>query len=87
MSETPPFPPHSDDDEKKAQEQAKARYGALNLIRVGGIAVTIAGLAGAREVIPLPYALSVILALAGIAAFFFGPTWLVRRWKERDREG
>ncbi|MEM1195838.1 MAG: hypothetical protein AAGH57_07015 [Pseudomonadota bacterium] len=84
----PPFQPGPEEDEEKAPEQqAKARYAALNLMRLGGIAVTIAGLAGAREVIPLPYALSVVLALAGIVAFFFGPTWLVRRWKERDREG
>lgn len=67
------------------ETQARARYMVLNAARVGGIAVVIAGLAGVREVLPLPYALSVVLVLGGIGAFFFGPPLMVKRWKKRDR--
>ena len=67
------------------EARAKSRYMVLNLARVGGIGVTIAGLAGVREVLPIPYILSVALVLGGILAFFFGPPLLVKRWKARDR--
>lgn len=81
VSVPPPDRPPIDPEEQRA----RTRYTLLNLTRIGGIAVTIAGLAGAREVIPLPYFLSVVLALVGIAAFFFGPPMLVKRWKAQDR--
>lgn len=69
------------------EERAKARYGWLNLARVGGIAFAIAGIAGSRGILPLPYALSVAIAVGGILGFFFGPPLLVKRWKAQDREG
>ena len=67
------------------EARAKSRYMVLNLARVGGISVTIAGLAGIREVLPLPFALGVVMVLGGILAFFFGPPLMVKRWKARDR--
>lgn len=69
------------------ETRARRRYHAMNACRVGGIAVTIAGLAGVREVLPfaLPYAVSVVLVIGGVATVFFGPTALVRRWKAQDR--
>ena len=42
------------------------------------------GFAGVREVLPIPYALSVVLVLGGVLAFFFGPRLLVKRWKARE---
>ncbi|MEO1047192.1 MAG: hypothetical protein AAFR32_08610 [Pseudomonadota bacterium] len=74
---TPPLDP--------TEAEARARYMWLNAARIGGIAATIAGIAGTRGIIPLPYALSVAIAVGGILAFFFGPPALVKRWKAKDR--
>lgn len=68
------------------EERAPGRYNALSAARVSAIAVVIAGLAGVREVLPLPYIASVILVLAGIGAFFFAPPLMVKRWKAQDRQ-
>ncbi|MDJ0979826.1 MAG: hypothetical protein QNI87_14975 [Erythrobacter sp.] len=65
---------------------ARRRYAWLNAVRIGGIAVTIAGLASARDVLPLPYAVGVAMVLLGIGAFFFGPPLLLKRWKAQDRQ-
>ena len=68
------------------EARARSRYAWLNAARIGGIAVTIAGLASVREALPLPYWLGVGLAVAGIGAFFFGPPLLVKRWKAQDAQ-
>ncbi|MEO0699301.1 MAG: hypothetical protein AAFY81_06235 [Pseudomonadota bacterium] len=82
MSVPPPEKPVMD----AAEERARARYTFLNMARIGGIAAAIAGIAGTRDVIPLPYAVSVALAVVGILAFFFAPPLMVKRWKARDAE-
>ena len=70
-------------DEREAV--AQQRYMAMNLARIAAIAVTIAGIAGTRDLLPLPYALSVGLLIVGVLAFFFAPPVLVKRWKAQDR--
>ena len=65
---------------------ARQRYLVLNLVRIGGIAAAIAGIAGTRNVVPIPFVLAVIITLAGILAFFFAPPLLVKRWKGQDAE-
>lgn len=57
----------------------------MNAARFGGIGVTIIGLLAVREALPLPYALAVVLVLAGVGGFFFGPPLLLKRWKAQDR--
>lgn len=79
MSAPPPIHPD--------EARARRRYLLLNAARIGGIGVTMAGLASVREVLPLPYWLGVALTLAGIGAFFFGPPLLVKRWKAQDARG
>ena len=68
------------------EARARNRYLLLNIARIGGIACAIAGIAGTRGVLPLPlpYWLSVALALGGILAFFFAPPLMVKRWKAGD---
>lgn len=66
------------------EERARARYMAMNGARLAAIAVTMVGFAGVREVVPVPYMVSVALVLAGIGAFFFGPPLMVKRWKAQD---
>lgn len=82
MSAPPPEGPIMD----AAEEQARARYTWLNLVRIGSIAAAIVGIAGAREALPLPYAVSVALAVVGILAFFFAPPLMVKRWKAREAQ-
>lgn len=60
------------------------RFIAINLVRIGGTAVVMLGLAiwytdllveGGTIAVGLP------LALAGLVASFLGPKWLVARWR------
>jgi len=70
-------------DPKEAR--ARTRYVVMNTARLGAIVVTMAGLAGVRDVLPIPYALSVVMVLGGVVGFFFGPPLLAKRWKADDR--
>ncbi|KEO90318.1 hypothetical protein EH31_09520 [Erythrobacter longus] len=65
---------------------AAKRYMVMNLVRLGAIVAVGLGIAIARDVIALPYALGVGLALAGLVTFFFLPVTLAKRWKAGDRE-
>ncbi len=67
------------------EERAARRYQLMTMVRIGSIAAVIAGLAIAREILPLPYALGVIMSVVGLVAFFFGPPVLAKRWKAADR--
>jgi hypothetical protein len=60
------------------------RFIAINLVRIGGTAVVLLGLAiwysdllveGGSIALGLP------LALAGLVASFWGPKWLAARWR------
>jgi hypothetical protein len=73
------------DNATAAEERARLRYGIMNAARFGGIALVMLGIAIAREVVPLPYALGVALAVGGMLGFFFVPRSLARRWKAADR--
>ena len=64
-----------------AETRARQRYIALNAVRIGSLGAVILGIAAARGVVDLPYALGVALALGGLIAFYFPPRWLARRWK------
>ncbi|MEO1729862.1 MAG: hypothetical protein AAFR64_03905 [Pseudomonadota bacterium] len=78
-----PQPPPKDTLDE-AEIAARQRYLVLNCVRIGGIATTIAGIAGTRDLVAIPFALAVIITLAGILAFFFAPPLLVKRWKGQD---
>ena len=73
-------------DPEQVEAQARGRYLALNAARFGGLAVTLLGLAGVRNVVALPYLVSVALTLAGIAAFFFAPPIMAKHWKSLDQD-
>lgn len=60
------------------------RFIAINLVRIGGTAVVLVGLAiwysdilveGGTIVVGLP------MALAGLVVSFWGPKWLAARWR------
>ncbi len=67
------------------EARARQRYLLLNLARLGGLAGVMLGIAIARRIVPLPYPLGVVLAVAGLLAFFFLPPLLARRWKSAER--
>ncbi|MHA7819258.1 MAG: hypothetical protein ACX930_06395 [Erythrobacter sp.] len=71
--------------ETREEERAARRFLMMNLARIGGVIVLGAGISMTREVLPGPYWLGVVLAVAGVATFFFVPTMLVKRWKASDQ--
>ncbi|MEL7198906.1 MAG: hypothetical protein AAGL10_11390 [Pseudomonadota bacterium] len=78
---TDPAGPTQTDPE--AERRAKAQFAMLNGVRIASLGAVIAGIAGAQNALPIPYALAVALALVGFIAFFFGPYYLARYFKSR----
>lgn len=72
-------------DRELGERRARRRYIVLNAVRFGGLAMVILGIAMARGAVDAPYALGVVLAVAGLLGFYFGPRQLARTWKARDR--
>ena len=67
---------------------ARQRFIILNVLRFGGIALLLFGIAIARGLIDLPWALGAVLAVAGLLEFYFLPRFIARAWKAGDgREG
>lgn len=68
--------------------EARARNGhiVITALRFSGIGLVMLGFAVVRGVIDLPYAVGVILAVAGFVEFFFLPRIVARAWKARDGE-
>jgi hypothetical protein len=63
-------------------EEARARTGfiIITALRFGGVAMVMLGFAIVRGIIGLPYAVGVIVAVAGFFDFFFVPRFIARRW-------
>ncbi|MEM7665991.1 MAG: hypothetical protein AAF250_09060 [Pseudomonadota bacterium] len=64
---------------------AARRFMVMGAVRISSLAAVILGIAIANAAIELPYLLGVVLAVAGMLAFFFGPPLLAKRWKAGDR--
>lgn len=69
----PPGPP--------ARDPAKARFVAITLIRMSGALFVLLGLLITERRIDLPWALGVVLVVAGFFDVFVMPKILARRWK------
>ncbi|MEO0464160.1 MAG: hypothetical protein AAF127_13600 [Pseudomonadota bacterium] len=67
-----------------SEKRAASGYALMQLARVGGLAGVIAGIAGSRDVLPIPFALAAALAVAGMVTFFFVPTLIARRFRTRE---
>ena len=73
-------------DRNVSDEQvATSRYLAMNGARIVSLATVILGITIARNIVPAPYWLGVVLAVGGMIAFFFAPPLMARRWKAGDR--
>ena len=68
------------DDDKLARN----RFMLLNLVRLGGLALILLGIAIHYGKIAAPEALAYALVIAGFADFFFVPNILSRNWRTRD---
>lgn len=66
------------------EAQAKQRFVLLNLVRLGGLLMVLAAIAGHQGALPLPQPVSLILAGLGLFEFFFLPNILARQWRTRD---
>lgn len=62
------------------ETRAAFGYGLMQAARIGGALAIIAAIAGTRDVLPLPFAAAVLLAIAGLISFFFAPTLIARRF-------
>lgn len=69
------------------EAQAKHRFILLNLVRLGGLLMVLAGIAAHQGVLPLPQPIGLMLAGLGLFEFFFLPNILARQWRTKDRAG
>lgn len=67
-----------------AEDRARERFAILNLARFSGIGLMMFGLAIARGLVPLPWAVGAVLAVVGLLEFFFLPRLIARRWTAAD---
>lgn len=67
------------------EQRARQRFMLLNLVRITGLAMVFVGIAIAQGMVDLPPPVGWILALVGVADFFFAPRFLARGWKSDNR--
>lgn len=68
------------------EEQAKARFLTLSLVRLSGVVLMFLGLANAQgRLLPdLAPWLGLVLCVAAMADFFLAPRLLKQAWKRQD---
>jgi membrane protein YdbS with pleckstrin-like domain len=67
-----------------ADARARQRFIVMNVARFGGVAMVMLGIAIIQQVIDLPFAIGVVLAVIGFVDFFVLPVVLARAWKSQD---
>jgi hypothetical protein len=65
-------------------KRARNRFALLNLVRLAGLVLVLAGLAIHYGRIPAPEPAAWVLVAAGLVDFFFGPNFLARKWRTPD---
>ena len=66
-------------------QQAARRFAIIQCVRIGGIALLLAGIAGLAEALAISREVAAVLVVAGALATFLAPTLLARRWSTRNR--
>ena len=69
-----------------AEATARSRFMVLNAVRIGALVMVMLGIAIVQEAIDLPYALGVVLAVAGLVEFLFVPPLLATRWQASEKD-
>ncbi len=66
-------------------DPAFGRYMILNLVRIAGMLMVLAGVAIHYDRIDLPQVFAYVLAAAGLLGFFYLPRVLARRWRTPEK--
>ena len=64
-----------------SDEVARNRWLVINVLRLGGVAMVIAGMLGTRQVIAMPVAAAYVLIAVGLLDIFLVPLLLARKWR------
>lgn len=62
-------------------DPARARFFALQLMRLGGLAMVIVALLGLNDVLPVPPVAAWPLLVLGLVEIFVIPQMLARQWR------
>lgn len=63
------------------ESKAAGRYWLLQLIRLGGLVMVVAGAMGVAGTLPINEGQGAVLMVAGVVEFFFIPLLLSKHWK------
>jgi hypothetical protein len=64
-----------------SDEVARGRWLVINLLRLGGVAMVIAGMLGTRQVLEIPMIAAYALIAIGLLDISLVPLFLARRWR------
>jgi hypothetical protein len=64
-----------------SDEVARGRWLVINVLRLGGVAMVIAGMLGTRQVIAIPMIAAYALIAIGLLDIFLVPLLLARKWR------
>ena len=67
--------------EPVSDEVARGRWLAINALRLGGVAMVIAGMLGTRQVLAIPAIAAYALIAVGLLDIFLVPKFLARKWR------
>jgi hypothetical protein len=65
--------------------QARNRFMMIQLMRIGGVAMILFGIAVLRDVVELPDIAGYVLVVMGMGEAFFVPQMLARLWSSNRR--
>ncbi len=65
-------------------DPARARFFAMQAMRLGGLMMVIAGLLGLNDVLPIPPIAAWPLLIVGLIEMFLIPQILARHWRTID---
>ncbi|MDE1467043.1 hypothetical protein [Aurantiacibacter sp. D1-12] len=72
-------------DRETAEAQAKQRFILINLMRLTGVAMVLAGLVIANGAFDLPMWVGIILIVFGMIEALIMPTFMARMWSTNER--
>ena len=67
--------------EPVSDEVAQRRWLVINVLRLGGVAMVIAGMLGTRQIVAMPMIAAYALIAVGLLDIFFVPLFLARKWR------
>jgi type IV secretory pathway VirB2 component (pilin) len=73
------------DDGRNGDAKARNRFIVIQLMRVGGVAMVMFGIAVLRGLVQLPDVVGYVLIVMGIGEAFVAPQMLARLWSSERR--